>query len=136
MVIPAGALGGPGARLPIYDLLESDWFHRRGPSLQDAEAAADGAEQGVPAAALWQSAGDEGWRAAKSAAAPSAGGVTSTGLPRRVPQANIVPGSAGTLASAANPELSAESARNRMASFQHGLRRARAAITTEHPPDG
>jgi len=136
VVIPAGALGGPAARLPIYDLLESDWFHRRGRSLQGAEALTDSAQQGVPAAALWQPASDEGWRAAKRAAAPSADGVTSAGLPRRVPQANIVPGSAGTLVSAAaNPELSAESARNRMASFQYGLRRARAAIATEHPPN-
>ena len=41
VVIPAGALGGRGARLPIYDLLESDWFHRRGRSLQGAEAFSD-----------------------------------------------------------------------------------------------
>ena len=95
------------------------------------------AGNGLAGMPQWRSAGDEGWRAAKGAAAPSAGGLTSAGLPRRVPQANIVPGSAGTRVSApANPALSAENARNRMASFQQGVRRARAAIKTETPPDG
>jgi hypothetical protein len=42
----------------------------------------------------WDSAADEGWRAAEAAAKPSVGDTTDTGLPRRVPQANLVPGSA------------------------------------------
>jgi hypothetical protein len=142
VVVPAGMPQGPDARLPIYDSLESDWFNRRGRPLQRDEDMAGGPENGLAAAPLWKSAGDEGWRAAKGAAAPSSGGLTSSGLPRRVPQANIVPGSAGSAGSGtsvsapANPALSAETARNRMASFQQGVRRARAAIKTETPPDG
>jgi hypothetical protein len=139
-VVPAGVPQGPDARLPIYDSLESDWFNSRGRSLQRDEDMAGVAESGLAAAgaAVWKSAGDEGWRAAKGAAAPSAGGLTSAGLPRRVPQANIVPGSAGAtrVTAPANPALSAEHARNRMASFQQGVRRARAAIKTDTPPDG
>lgn len=43
----------------------------------------------------WDSAVDEGWRAAKAATRPTIGDVaTDSGLPRRVPQANLVPGSA------------------------------------------
>ncbi len=134
VVIPAGLQQGPDARLPIYDSLESDWFHRRGRSPQRDEEADDDTEIGLAVVAPWMSAGDEGWRAAKGAAAPSAGGLTPAGLPRRVPQANIVPGSAAARGSArGNPVLSAESARNRMASFQQGVRRARAAIKTEDP---
>ncbi|MFC0528138.1 transposase [Phytohabitans kaempferiae] len=42
----------------------------------------------------WASSADTGWRAAEQAAKPSVGAETSSGLPRRVPQANLVPGSA------------------------------------------
>ncbi|GAA1806074.1 transposase [Planosporangium flavigriseum] len=38
-------------------------------------------------------ASDEGWRAAKHAAEPAVGAETESGLPRRVPQQNLVPGS-------------------------------------------
>ena len=37
---------------------------------------------------------DEGWRAAEQLTSPSVGPETTAGLPRRVPQANLVPGSA------------------------------------------
>ncbi|GAB3503835.1 transposase [Phytohabitans suffuscus] len=42
----------------------------------------------------WSSSADTGWRAASQAATPSVGAETTSGLPRRVPQANLVPGSA------------------------------------------
>lgn len=42
----------------------------------------------------WTSSADTGWRAASQAATPSVGAETTSGLPRRVPQANLVPGSA------------------------------------------
>lgn len=42
----------------------------------------------------WDTVADEGWRAAEAAASPSVGTNTRSGLPRRVPQANLVPGSA------------------------------------------
>ncbi|WP_239126365.1 transposase [Asanoa siamensis] len=41
----------------------------------------------------WSSVADTGWRAAEKASAPSIGLETQSGLPRRVPQANLVPGS-------------------------------------------
>ncbi len=134
VVVPAGAAHGPESRLPIYDLLESDWFHRRG---EPPQRVATGEDVGSVSPAEWISAADEGWRAAHDTAAPSVGPMTAAGLPQRVPQANIVPGTASTRLSApANPSLSAEAARERMASFQEGVRRARAAIKTENPSDG
>lgn len=41
----------------------------------------------------WSSTADSGWRAAEQAARPSVGASTGAGLPKRVPQANLVPGS-------------------------------------------
>lgn len=40
----------------------------------------------------WASPMDDGWRAAEQAAHPAVDEVTGSGLPRRVPHANLVPG--------------------------------------------
>jgi hypothetical protein len=45
----------------------------------------------------WEGSADIGWRAAEQASRPTVGGTTGGGLPRRVPQANLVPGSAASL---------------------------------------
>jgi hypothetical protein len=42
----------------------------------------------------WANAADPGWEAAEQAARPAVGAETNVGLPRRVPQQNLVPGSA------------------------------------------
>jgi hypothetical protein len=123
-------------RLPIYDSLESDWFRRSGKSLSTARRA-----PGAPAAEAdgpsWTSPADEGWRAAQALAAPSAGDTTQAGLPRRVPRANLVPGSVGGGggdAEADAPTRSPDVVRTRMASFQRGVREGRAAAPqTEEP---
>jgi hypothetical protein len=136
-------------RLPIFDSLESDWFRRSGQTLtaapQPAAAAAPPAAQGAQSAQVgrssaqgtWTSPADEGWRAAQVVASPSAGDTTQAGLPRRVPRANLVPGSVGSPgtgngdsgqeAGAEVPARSPDAARNRMASFQRGVRDGRAA---------
>ncbi|WP_018583435.1 hypothetical protein [Salinispora arenicola] len=41
----------------------------------------------------WSSLNDTGWQAAEQAAKPATGSETPSGLPKRVPQANLVPGS-------------------------------------------
>lgn len=41
----------------------------------------------------WTNPNDSGWRAAEKAATPAVAAETSAGLPKRVPQANLVPGS-------------------------------------------
>lgn len=41
----------------------------------------------------WASLADTGWQAAEQAARPAVGAETASGLPKRVPQANLVPGS-------------------------------------------
>jgi signal transduction histidine kinase len=130
-------------RLPIFDSLESDWFRRSGKSLSTARPAqgAQGVQAAQPAAAqaAWTSPADEGWRAAQALAVPSAGDTTQAGLPRRVPRANLVPGSVGSGGNepeADAPARSPDVARTRMASFQRGVREGRAATPqTEEPQD-
>jgi hypothetical protein len=41
----------------------------------------------------WSTTADTGWQAAEQAARPAVGAETNAGLPKRVPQANLVPGS-------------------------------------------
>jgi signal transduction histidine kinase len=129
-------------RLPIFDSLESDWFRRSGKTLSTARTQgpqAAAGTQGAPAARpaaqsaaqqAWTSPADEGWRAAQVVASPTAGDTTQAGLPRRVPRANLVPGSVGSAGAETEteaPARSADAARTRMASFQRGVREGRAA---------
>lgn len=55
-----------------------------------------------PAAVVrsWNSPGDDGWRAAQALAEPAQSGQTASGLPRRTPRANLVPGRAGAAGAA------------------------------------
>ena len=129
-------------RLPIFEAVESDWFRRGRPSV-DVPASQPGEPDQVPApAAAWTSPADEGWKAAEAAAVPSSGGTTVAGLPRRVPKANLIPGTAQETATPA-PVRSAAATRDRFASLQRGMREGRAASgsatdegTSDVPGDG
>jgi signal transduction histidine kinase len=131
VTVPPTAAAATDQRLPIFDSLESDWFRRSGKPLSSAAAAAPAAGQ------AWNSPADEGYKAARIAASPEAGATTTAGLPKRVPRANLVPGSVGgggEETQEAAPARSAETIRNRMSSFQRGIREARAAgPQTEEP---
>jgi signal transduction histidine kinase len=127
-------------RLPIFDSLESDWFRRSGTTMTGPQPALSSAAQPSASQAAWTSPADEGWRAAQVVASPAAGETTQAGLPRRVPRANLVPGSVGSDgtgsqdAVAEAPARSADAIRSRMSSFQRGVREGRAAAPqTEEP---
>jgi hypothetical protein len=79
-----------------------------------------------PVSPGWSSPGDEGWEAAAVAHTPVFAGTTRAGLPKRVPKANLVPGGVIAAPAPAAPR-SAARARDRLASFQQGIRQARAA---------
>ena len=122
------ASDGPGVRLPIYDSIESEWFRRGNTSFSGGN--------GSPPAGSWTSPADEGFRiAAKTAVSPVAEQTTGAGLPKRVPSANLVPGSigsrptgqqAGQAAPAAGaPSRSPEAVRARLSGFQVRGRTAR-----------
>jgi len=120
-------------RLPIFESVESDWFRR---GRHEAISAISDLEPGNRTAGAdegWRSAADEGWRAAKALKSPSAAGLTPAGLPRRVPQANLVPGGVAEPSGADQPEpvRSASATRQLMASFQRGSRAGRAALRGE-----
>jgi signal transduction histidine kinase len=129
VVVPPAAGAAEEHRLPIFESVESDWFrrgrHGAGRTGQPAAAVvATGATGG------WSSPADEGWRAAEAASAPTSGGITLSGLPKRVPRANLVPGAVGLDAPAPAAPVAARSAaqaRERLASFQRGAREGRAA---------
>ncbi len=135
VVVPLAAPTGQGNRLPIFESVESDWF-RRGRHSADrpngnATATATAAPESSPS---WTSASDDGWRAAEAVSKPASGGVTLSGLPKRVPKANLVPGTVeGNAQAAPAPARSAAITRDRFASFQRGIREARA--TADNSPD-
>ena len=136
---PAGP-AGQGNRLPIFESVESDWF-RRGrhsadrPNSGAAAAAPDSSSTDTGGWAA--SAADEGWRAAEAVSKPASGGVTLSGLPKRVPKANLVPGTVGANEEATPPPVrSAAVTRQRFASFQRGVREARAAVNSEDDAGG
>jgi hypothetical protein len=135
MVPPADGLGEEH-RLPIFEAVESDWFRRGRQAVgrpsrvpEPSNGAAEPSNGTAQPSNGWASPADEGWRAAEVVSTPSSGGVTSAGLPKRVPQANLVPGAVGA-AGASSPPAPARSAaatRDRFASFQRGVRQGRAA---------
>ncbi|MEV0756045.1 nitrate- and nitrite sensing domain-containing protein [Streptosporangium sp. NPDC050280] len=144
--------------LPIFASIESAWFRRaegadgsagpEGGSYEPEEptppngmpahetprtreqVGAVAAEQPVPAEEpdSWNTPADAGWRAAQAASEPSLGGVTAAGLPKRTPKANLVPGTAAAVPVSPMPPMSPDRVRNRLSSFQQGVRRGRAEV--------
>ena len=111
-------------RLPIYEAVESEWFSRR--KQFGGTAAAEGS---------WAPRVDDGWRAAEAVIAPSSSGVTTAGLPVRMPRANLVPGAiSGPQPTAPRAVRSATAARDRLAGFQRGTSEGRAASSAAPGP--
>jgi len=101
------------------------------PGPDGAPATAGAAESAaVPEPAVaWATPSDRGWEAAAAVSSPATGGTTSAGLPKRVPQANLVPGAASPESATPTPARSASATRERFANFQRGSREGRAAAT-------
>ncbi|MGX4689632.1 nitrate- and nitrite sensing domain-containing protein [Streptomyces sp. JNUCC 63] len=76
----------------------------------------------------WRSANDERWQQASQLRKPKAGGVTSSGLPRRVPKANLVQGTAESTPQG-GPQVSRapEDVRGRLSNLRRGVQRGRTA---------
>jgi DNA-binding transcriptional LysR family regulator len=115
---PAPAGAAEDVRLSIFEDLQSEWFVQR--------------EAGAKAES-WQMAADDGWAAAARLAEPTTAGTTTAGLPRRRPQAMVVPGAVGgsTAGEAPPPpretHRSPQDVRGRLASYRDGVRRGRHA---------
>ncbi len=157
----------PTRRLPIYQSVLSRWFSEETPldSELDSDGEAWGAEPGsVPESEAdgtagaemndstddkttdsardigWYSAADSGWQAAHALLEEKHAEITPAGLPKRVPNAYLVPGSVSSSRGNAFADTtagepgrsavarSAEAARNRMKSFQRGYQSGRHAL--------
>jgi hypothetical protein len=140
VVVPPAGPAGEGNRLPIFESVESDWFRRGRHSADRPNSGAPAPEtsNGNNTGGWAASAADEGWRAAEAVSKPASGGVTLSGLPKRVPKANLVPGTVGASAEAAAPPpvRSPSVTRQRFASFQRGVREARAAANSDDDAGG
>jgi len=138
VIVPPPASLGEENRLPIFESVESDWFRRGRHGTDDDAATAETEEASTPASSDWASPADVGWEAAEMAHAPVTGGTTVAGLPKRVPQANLVPGAVGSESSPSSPALtrSAAQTRERLANFQRGVREGRAAAQDNEATGG
>ena len=132
VIVPAAVNPAEGRRLPIFEAVESSWFrgNRRAPG---------SAHTAVKAGGQWSSPADEGWRAAQTVESPAAGSPTEAGLPRRLPNANLVPGTVPASQPpqpADVPSRSAADVRDRLAGFQRGIAEGRAAASEAGKPAG
>jgi hypothetical protein len=191
------APGAGDGRTPLYDTLETNWFHQNGqaqqppqqqevpvrgdaaaypahdrtmptpavpqqpaprparpsqarptpslPSRRDVPAAGQASGQGAAQApgqgsgpgtdpasttGAWRTTpNDELVRQAERVRKPAAGGVTTSGLPRRVPRANLVPGTAQESAHQSGPQVSRapDDVRGRLTNLRRGIQQGRQA---------
>ncbi|MFI6022734.1 nitrate- and nitrite sensing domain-containing protein [Streptomyces sp. NPDC051287] len=150
---------GPGdGRTPLYDTLETNWFHggqqeqqqphQPQPQPQPQQSNGHGigsaplppvpAQPPAPAAAAPQRPAQAAWRTspnddlvrqAERVRQPAAGGVTTSGLPRRVPRANLVPGTAQQQQHHTGPQVSRapDDVRGRLTNLRRGIAQGRQA---------
>ncbi|MFD9503883.1 nitrate- and nitrite sensing domain-containing protein [Streptomyces sp. NPDC060035] len=140
---------GPGdGRTPLYDTLETNWFHGPGhggsqPPAAEPQAPAAPEPVGNPAPPMprrgaadagvtssWRaSPNDELVRQAERVKKPAAGGITTSGLPRRVPRANLVPGTAQQQNHQSGPQVSRapDDVRGRLTNLRRGIQQGRQA---------
>ncbi|MFB7913100.1 nitrate- and nitrite sensing domain-containing protein [Streptomyces sp. NPDC056061] len=145
-------VSGPGdGRTPLYDTLETNWFHgpQQGgqqppaepqapaspqqPALEERPAPAaprrDEGDSGSTTSSWRPSPNDELVRQAERVKKPAAGGVTTSGLPRRVPRANLVPGTAQQQNHQSGPQVSRapDDVRGRLTNLRRGIQQGRQA---------
>lgn len=80
----------------------------------------------------WRTAADDGWRAASAASDVQVAATTSTGLPKRTPMAQLVPG-AVEKPSAAVQRRTPESVRGLLSAYHRGVQRGRRNPTDSNP---
>ncbi|MFZ3567950.1 nitrate- and nitrite sensing domain-containing protein [Streptomyces sp. BH097] len=191
--LPPGDASGGDGRTPLYDTLETNWFHGQGgqsqnqgqgqgaqgqgqsaqsqnaqgrggrnqngqgrsqgmqspggrpdqglPQRQQAQAPSAApsrpAASADPAEANWrQSPNDDLMRQAERVRKPAAGGVTHSGLPRRVPRANLVAGTAQEQQTQTGPQVSRapDEVRGRLTNLRRGIQQGRQAGNTGSYP--
>ncbi|MCK1798782.1 histidine kinase, partial [Streptomyces sp. XM4193] len=150
--IPIPANATAQTRTPIFEQMETNWFSRDPQSVEPAQAepapqqvrpsgaaspiapqrqAGPGETGQQPQVSVGNgSANDELWRRAERLRTPAAGGVTTSGLPRRVPRANLVEGTAQQQpAQVSGPQVSRapDAVRGRLTNLRRGIAQGRQA---------
>ncbi|MEU4086046.1 sensor histidine kinase [Streptomyces aureus] len=161
--LPPASNPGDG-RTPLYDTLETNWFHGQANGSEGTPANGTPVN-GAPANGTAQHNGSQGyaqaapqqpqtppapqrpaaapaattsWRSspnddlvkqAERSRKPSAGGVTTSGLPRRVPRANLVAGTAQQQQHQSGPQVSRapDDVRGRLTNLRRGIQQGRQA---------
>ncbi|MFC9229031.1 nitrate- and nitrite sensing domain-containing protein [Streptomyces decoyicus] len=126
-VPPQGAAEPEAPRLPRRGSAQDS--DARGGARNDAPV--NGARNAAPAeSAQWRSSpNDETWRQAEQIRQPAAGGITTSGLPRRVPRANLVAGTAQQQSNQSGPQVSRapNEVRGRLTNLRRGIQQGRQA---------
>ncbi|MCX4670254.1 nitrate- and nitrite sensing domain-containing protein [Streptomyces sp. NBC_01381] len=102
------------------------------PAANQAGGGGNGANVTNGSSAAWRtSPNDELGRQAERVRQPSAGGVTTSGLPRRVPRANLVAGTAQQQQDSTGPQVSRapDDVRGRLTNLRRGIQQGRQAGT-------
>jgi hypothetical protein len=73
----------------------------------------------------WETAADDGWRRAAAASAPTDGGTTRSGLPKRVPAAQLVPGGIDNQAAGVKARRTPDEVRGLLSAYHRGVQRGR-----------
>jgi len=121
---------GPAASA-VHELTDAG-LPRRGGTPNGAAGGPQPVSQDVPVSPEtdgdWASANDGRWEQASQLRKPKAGGITSSGLPRRVPKANLMEGAAETTPQG-GPQVSRapEDVRGRLSNLRRGVQRGRGA---------
>ncbi|MFI0722565.1 nitrate- and nitrite sensing domain-containing protein [Streptomyces sp. NPDC021224] len=125
---PSDSVGSPS--LTDAGLPRRDRKPRTSPQDQPAQESPQPHNQPRSEASDWRSNNDENWQRAETVREPKAGGVTPSGLPRRVPKANLVPGAA-TQTPQGGPQVSRapEDVRGRLSNLRRGVQQGRTAGT-------
>jgi hypothetical protein len=75
----------------------------------------------------WRTAADEGWSRASQAAEPASAGTTRSGLPKRVPQAQLVPGGIEPKGGRDRSRRTPDEVRGLLSAYHRGVQRGRTA---------
>ena len=126
VIVPPAGDRGAEQRLPVFNSVESAWFSQ-------GRSAPGSPGQTSAAGSGWSSPADAGWRAARVVDSPSSAGSTAAKLPKRQPNANLVP---GTIPSPepVMPSRSPAAARDRLAALKRGVDKGRAATRQAENP--
>jgi signal transduction histidine kinase len=92
-------------------------------------APAPAAAAPTPDPDAWRTAADEGWTLASRAAEPAPAGTTRSGLPKRVPQAQLVPGGIEPKGGRDRSRRTPDEVRGLLSAYHRGVQRGRSAGT-------